>query len=368
MTSSANLHLVLELKSLARSILKSMYRPPNNLFVFTMKKRPQGAAFEGLSRRYTAIALLGLACESDASTNEILRGQSAASVCRRLADDIQLASGLGDIAVTLWASHAVGLPERKRIISALEAQQPLRDGHPTVEVAWALKALCVDGTAEVGDLRDRLARRLIAFFNREANVFPHWLGSHSSLRSHVSCFADQVYPIQALSGYHAWSGDRDALEVASRCAERICELQGEDGQWWWHYHSHTGRIIEGYPVYSVHQYGMAPMALFELRDAGGPDYSEAAYRGLQWMRRAPEINASLIDREHHAIWRKVDRTGPGKFCRSVKAAASRLHAGFHLRLLDQLFPPRTIDYECRPYCMGWLLYAWPESRLSRMNA
>jgi hypothetical protein len=23
-----------------------------------------------------------------------------------------------------------------------------------------------------------------------------------------------------------------------------------------------------------------------------------------------------------------------------------------------LFPPTTVDYECRPYELGWLMYAW----------
>jgi hypothetical protein len=26
--------------------------------------------------------------------------------------------------------------------------------------------------------------------------------------------------------------------------------------------------------------------------------------------------------------------------------------------LDRVFPPGRIDYECRPYELGWLLYAW----------
>ena len=60
----------------------------------------------------------------------------------------------------------------------------------------------------------------------------------------------------------------------------ICELQGPDGQWWWHYDTRTGKVVEGYPVYSVHQDSMAPMALLDLEDAGGPQHSEAITRGL----------------------------------------------------------------------------------------
>jgi hypothetical protein len=30
----------------------------------------------------------------------------------------------------------------------------------------------------------------------------------------------------------------------------------------------------------------------------------------------------------------------------------------HLPLIDRVWPPGRIDYECRPYEPGWLLYAW----------
>jgi hypothetical protein len=364
MSSTEQVNLIAQLRSTALSVLESMYLPRQGLFVFTKKKRPGGISYEGISRRYSAIALIGLAGEDRQNAARILGGQAPADVCRRMTDDTQVAANLGDIALMLWASHVLGVPGCGRMISALQSRQPLADGHPTVEVAWALKALCVAETSDVGDLRERLAERLVSSFNRTAGVFPHVLGNPSSFRSHVACFADQVYPIQALAAYHARSKDPQALEAASRCAATICDLQGTGGQWWWHYHSDTGRIIEGYPVY---QYGMAPMALFELHAVGGPDFSEAVFRGMKWMRKAPEINASLIDSNQCAIWRKVDRTGPRKFCRVVKAVGSRIHASLRLDGLNRLFPPRTIDFECRPYCMGWLLYAWPETRIDRTD-
>jgi hypothetical protein len=33
-----------------------------------------------------------------------------------------------------------------------------------------------------------------------------------------------------------------------------------------------------------------------------------------------------------------------------------------MRLLDRVCPPGVIDYECRPYELGWLLYAWVGAR------
>ena len=36
--------------------------------------------------------------------------------------------------------------------------------------------------------------------------------------------------------------------------------------------------------------------------------------------------------------------------------------GARLGLLDRTFPPTVVDHECRPYELGWLLYAWLSAR------
>ena len=102
-------------------------------------------------------------------------------------------------------------------------------------------------------------------------VFPHALPASSlgRLRAHVGCFADQVYPIQALARLAAADGDAVAMGAANRCAAAICAVQGSAGQWWWHYDARDGSVVERFPVYSVHQHAMAPMALFDLRRMRG---------------------------------------------------------------------------------------------------
>ena len=85
----------------------------------------------------------------------------------------------------------------------------------------------------------------------------------------MGSFAAQVYPIQALARLHRSADDQEALAVANSVAAAICTAQGEAGQWWWHYDGRTGGVVEGYPVYSVHQHAMGPMALLDLAEAGG---------------------------------------------------------------------------------------------------
>jgi hypothetical protein len=229
---------------------------------------------------------------------------------------------------------------------------------PTVELAWVLSALAAaqrepEWAAAVRD-------RLLGAFSAAAGVFPHRVGpgAGGGLRGHVACFADQVYPIQALARHHRAVGDAGGLAAAARCAERICEQQGGAGQWWWHYDARTGRVIEGYPVYSVHQDAMGPMALLDLAEAGGPDFADAVRRGVDWMREAPELGVCLVDESERVIWRKVARSDPRKLVRALRAGASRLHPQLRLGWLDAAFPPNAVDWESRPYHLGWVLHTW----------
>jgi hypothetical protein len=354
--------LASRLRAMSFRLLARMYLPGNKLFVFRVRKTAAGVITEGISRRYTAIVLIGLAGEDEEAVRSIIGGHTLREVCARLGSDIASIDNLGDVALTSWAAEAVALEERDRIRARIAQLEPASRSYPTVEVAWALKALCTGRPADAGPLPHRLAERLMTEFNPASGMFPHRLGGSGGFRAHVSCFADLVYPIQALAAYHVWAGDGKALDVSAQCASRICKLQGTNGQWWWHYDYRTGDVIEGYPVYSVHQDAMAPMALFELRDAGGPDYSAFIQKGLHWIAHAPEIGGPLIDAHEQVVWRKVTHREPGKLCRYLQATASRVHPSLRVPALNVIFPPTAVDYESRPYHFGWLLHAFPKGR------
>lgn len=182
-------------------------------------------------------------------------------------------------------------------------------------------------------------------------------GAAGRRRAHVGCFADQVYPIMSLARYARATGDDCSRAAASTAAQAICELQGPAGQWWWHYDARGRSVVERYPVYSVHQHAMAPMALRELQLAGGGDHQIAIAAGLRWLAEHPEARGELISTSHSLIWRKIGRVEPRKAARTVAAALTAVRPGLTLPM-DWIMPPGRIDYECRPYELGWLLYAW----------
>lgn len=350
------------LRDIAVHSLARMYYPDKRLFAFRLRRNDQGEVLEGVSRRYTAIALIGLAGEDRQIASEVLGRHSLQDVCTRLLEEIDQMDDLGEVALTLWAARALRHPEAPRALQALRRMKPGARPYPMVELSWALTSLVIgDGDATDIAQAETTARALLASFNQESGIFRHWsVGSAAPrFRAHVSCFADFVYPIQALSHYHLVTGNGQAAEVARRCADRMCQLQGPAGQWWWHYDHRTGRVVERYPVYSVHQHAMAPMALFALANAFGQDHAASIERSIRWLVSPPEKAGSLIDEQHNVVWRKVARREPRRLVRGLQATASRLHPRLRLPAVDVLFPPLTIDYESRPYEMAWILHAWP---------
>jgi hypothetical protein len=355
---------IARLRRLALDGLAGMYDAPTRQFVFRVRRNGGGLVREGRSVRYSAIAMIGLAGEDEGEVRRIL-GHEPEVLLRELQARGEASEGLGDVALVHWALTACRWADREGTLRRLLALRPAETPQPTVELAWCLMALSIDADAPVAEMRAALARRLVDSA-RPAGVFPHVLDGATSARSHVSCFADFVYPIQALSTYHELSGDAAALEAALQAGALICRLQGRAGQWWWHYDARTGEVVEPYPVYAVHQDSMAPMALHALQQASGRDFEEPVARGLQWLFTAPELEGdSLIDERAGLIWRKVARREPAKLARYLQAAASRVRPTLRVPGLDRVLPPRAIDFEDRPYHLGWVLYTWPPSASGR---
>jgi len=367
--------IVQRLRALAIRSLARMYLPDKKLFAFRLRRNGSGEILEGVSRRYTATALIGLAGEDESVVKEVLGAHSLEDVCTGLLEHVDNADDIGEVTLTTWAAKLLGHSKASEAVKALLAMEPGQRPYCTVELAWALTALVVDGSGpEDKDQAEAVADVLLSAFQEESGLFRRWpadrvvaklptfvngIGDRlPALRTHVSCFADFVYPVQALSFYHQATGNIRAAEVATQCAQRMCQLQGQDGQWWWHFDIRTGRVIEGYPVYSVHQDSMAPMALQAVARACGQDYSESIEKGLRWLDHPPEKTGSLIDTERNLIWRKIARRGPGKLVRGLHATASSLHQNLRIPGVDVLFPPVIDDYEPRPYHMGWILHAW----------
>jgi hypothetical protein len=388
------LHALAErLLAVAEAGLPAMYLPEQDTFVFTRAQSADSASVDnaaagsasagaaagsleqrGTSTRYAAITALGARFLPLERQRAVLGGHTAEEFTGLLVQRLPEVVNLGDAALIAWAAAETGHPKLSDALDRVAALDS--DGGPryTVEAAWVLSALAAArGSLDV-EARFTVARdRLLAARIGGSPLFPHATGPGLVpwYRSHVGCFADQTYPLQALARAHASSraygdrtGDAEALAAAEACAQRICELQGDGGQWWWHYDARRGSVVEGFPVYSVHQHAMAPTALFDLTDAGGSDFGPAIRRGLRWMTEVPELAAvpsatePMILDELGVTWRKVHRGDPRKAVRAARGVGTRVLPGLRLSPLDRVFRPASVDRECRPYEFGWMLFAW----------
>jgi hypothetical protein len=319
---------------------------------------------EGSNLRYAAIAALGLDRLPGAEQKAVLGGRTAAEVADDAAARALRGTDSGAIALAAWAraeTSAVHDDELfVRMAQLLAQAAPL----PTIDVAWmATAAVAAAPYGETAPVMEAAVRLLIDHQGADG-IYPHALPGTNQprWRAHVGSFADQIYPVQALARAATATGTSAWLAAANRTASTVCARQGPAGQWWWHYDARTGAVVERYPTYSVHQHAMAPMALLDLADAGGADHRDAVAHGLSWLETHPEVVDELVADRWGLIWRKVGRRERAKAGRALNAVTSAVHPALRAPGLDTVLPAVRIDHECRPYELGWLLYAWLPER------
>lgn len=205
------LALAQRLLAVAESGLAPMLLPGGEAFAFTMagRRAPDGSwALErrGISTRYAAITALGARFLPEDRQRAVLGGRTAQEFTGLLVESLPAVTNLGDAALIAWAAADTEHPKLTDALARVDALD--EEGRPqyTVEAAWVLSALAAArSTADVerrfSAARDRLLRARIG----DGPLFPHATGPGLVpwYRSHVSCFADQTYPLQALARAHA---------------------------------------------------------------------------------------------------------------------------------------------------------------------
>ena len=273
---------------------------------------------------------------------------------------------IGDFALLLWAVAESGKDDCDRFARMLVRRWP--DGQRmcnAVELGWVVQSLVRLGevaglSAEASEVLKAARAKLLALYNPASRLFARHnrAGLTELLSRRVACLADQIYPMLALANYGRNFNDTESIDAAVAAADTICRLQGPEGQWWWHYDVQTANVAEEYPVFSVHQHGMAPMALFAVDVAAGTNHRPCIENGLVWLFEHNELHEQMIEPDKGIIWRDIHRREVGKMFRFVRgflitAGLARVH-----RLAGKNLFGCVVNRECRPYELGWILYAW----------
>jgi hypothetical protein len=272
----------------------------------------------------------------------------------------------GDLGLLLWTCAELvpeRLPDVYRKIGAQNALACFLDGRQgrTMEVALYLTGIAscyAAGHANLPGLAEQVvaARSILESNAGVSGIYGHLSRSRSLagyIRGRIGSFADQVYPTIAFARLSHALHDEKAGQIALRTAVKMCEMQGQLGEWYWQYDSVSGKVVSRYPVYSVHQHAMGPMMLLATSEATGFDFSEAIDRSRAWISGNNELHRDFVEPSLGLVWRCI-------YLNSMHAYTDAALRFLQLRGDTADARRVKIRYECRPYELGWLLYACGE--------
>ncbi|HQU73753.1 MAG TPA: hypothetical protein PKV71_01615 [Calditrichia bacterium] len=345
--------------------LPTLFDEKNQRFHFRARESATGIVIEGDSLRYTLITMLGLIKFRNG-------GQEVPFDLEAIHESLLKSPGsfltLGDWSLMLWLTALMGDDDVLdkfyhtyfRSPDMVEFAGEFKDAADrcTMEMAWYLTAMVYTGqklgwkTPNLSKHIEGIYRLLLENYGGQG-VFGHQAlsGFKGRLRGNIGTFADQVYPIYALSALSRLQNHGQALEIANSTATKICAVQGDLGQWWWHYHRPGGRAVGGYPVYGVHQDAMAPLALYANEAAAGLSHHEAIYKGMRWIDRENELGTDMVDASRRYVWRNILIPKGKRFATLYR---NQFLGGNQLAFGSGL----SITKECWSYHLGWILYAF----------
>ena len=358
--------LVDEIESLvpvALNGLAQMHDARSGLFSHKAVLQPRGDVINrGTNPLYTGACVIGILSRAEGSAEPY--ASTATQALSALLERTQERDP-AVLATALWGCVLAGRPDAPRLAERIIEVTDLHRA-TSMELGLALAGLA--RWLRVGDepreliatAARGLAQELQRRFIPEAHVFGA-TGRRSGLDPGVylmTSFASQVYPVLGLCEL-ALATDTGPPNQVARVCDFLAEAQGDLGQWWWFYSTRSRKVIEGYPVYSVHQDAMAFMALLPAARLQVGDYVRPLTTGLRWVTGQNELGESLVDRGFGLIYRAIQRQGGDADGFAGWSRRQRVAAYLAALTARRRAAPRDVELltECRSYHLGWLLLA-----------
>lgn len=177
------------------------------------------------------------------------------------------------------------------------------------------------------------------------------------MRRRFASFATQTYLTIACYLYGEWANNPHALEIANTATRKLISLQGTNGAWPWFFDVPTGRVVDFYEIYSVHQYGMAPAFLEFAERHGVTEARNALIKGFKWTLGENRFRRSMFIPDLHLSIRSLVRK------RELRTKVLRIGRAIFNALLrreTRILSPGdvTLRLECRSYELGWILWSF----------
>ncbi len=309
--------------------------------------------------RYTLITLLGLIRASNAGFNVGLDIDGIWTAALSKLDSSHTTPG--DIGLYLWVDSELTGENTSGLLQKLEGTMSSSRGWSDcvgMEVGWiivgTISAARRRGSIAAVTILNDLVQSVCSQYVSNSGLLFHSRTLNS--RRRFPNFATEIYNVYALCSAAQFLEDERLLTVARQIADRLLALQLPCGGWPWLYDAERGSVVERYEIYSVHQDGMAPMALLKLSELSGEiKYAQAAFKGVDWLYSSNELNYNMVDEKDGFICRSIRRRKP--FNILLNGANTSLSIlNFQSDVANGQF--LEINSTCRPYCLGWILFAW----------
>jgi hypothetical protein len=358
-----------DLSELALDALPHMYLPDSGLFAHKTTVENGQYVNERPNVLYSSDSLIGILSQRRRSPDEVMDLGPAMDGAVKAAAERRSPDELGNM---VWACTLAEDPRGEDLLRALcEVEPGAESGGNLGLVLYGLVAgaRAYEGQRDAAMAKAReVTADITGRFVPQAEVFTgakrrRGLPRRELLEYGIASFAAQVYPLHGLAAYYVYSEEapHPAVETVAR---RIVDAQGPLGQWWWIYSTRERTVVEGYPVYSVHQDGMAFLGLMELERLGIGGFRDALALGVDWELGANELGTSLVSHEPSSIARCIQRRGSQadgiygvsqlNFARMFTRSLAPRLAGDRVTAAPQ---DLEMLLECRSYHLGWLLYA-----------
>jgi predicted glycosyltransferase len=311
-----------------------------------------------LAVRYTINSLLGLVRATQSSApgspelveTDRLVDRFLALRAGRLAD----VADLGLLTLLLVESGRDSSAVLGELRNALD-RRPLRSlvMQDLAWATWGASAAARAGSPGGRDVAARTYSALRSLADESTGLARH---STRSFRAGIVSFGALVYYLRAL---HEVAGALDDAAAAERFiagVSRLLQLQGPQGEWPWMLDPRSGRIIDPYPVFGVHQDSMAMLFLLPAIERGLTQARAAVHRSLDWSLGANELSRPMYEwKPFFFPYRSIERVEAlprlRRYLRALPGSGNRRGETWRASRV-------RVNDECRSYHPGWILYVW----------
>jgi hypothetical protein len=265
----------------------------------------------------------------------------------------------GDTGLAMWAESRAGGGAVSEIHSLLKRGVAKGYGKvPLEELSWIVSGL-TEATVRFGDeagLTAALADATAALLGRCEKASGLFADVHRKRRGHLTPVSSQFHALRALSQVVRAGGPAEAEAATRALVEALVTLQREDGAWPGLVDPQRGSAVAIYPVLTVTQVALGPVA---LRAAGhqieDSRIDPAITRALAWANGENALRFDLVHEQEARLDRGIlPRREPGAVQRGFSTATRRFRGA-----LQEPDPSRLIlDPAVSSEDLGWLLEAW----------